>query len=198
MFREAGSVVRADVPSDQSGRSKGFGTIVMASSKDAQNAIGSYIILISAMFAGYEWNGRKIDVRADNRPPPMHQAPPVKADKCLLFVGNLPFSVQWQELKDLFKQVATVDHADVSLDFQGRSRGFGQVVMSSPEDAQEAIRQLNGTDLNGRMIEVRLDKFSNGKANVDVAKENGAGPNKSGGGTLVFIGNVFRGSNTSF
>lgn len=89
----------------------------------------------------------------------------------------MPFSVQWQELKDLFKQVGNVTHTDVAMDHQGRSRGFGQVTMASVEDAQQAIEQLNGTDFSGRTIEVRLDKFAGEKGSADA-------------GCQVFVGNV--------
>ncbi len=44
-----------------------------------------------------------------------------------LYVGNLPFSVHWQELKDMFRHVGNVVRAEVQLDNSGRSRGFGQV-----------------------------------------------------------------------
>lgn len=44
-----------------------------------------------------------------------------------LYVGNLPFNVQWQELKDMFRHVGNVVRAEVQVDNVGRSRGFGQV-----------------------------------------------------------------------
>lgn len=50
-----------------------------------------------------------------------------------LFVSNLPFSIQWQTLKDLFRQHGNVEYADVSVDQSGRSKGFG--VVSDKEDA---------------------------------------------------------------
>lgn len=59
LFRSAGTVVRADVASTPSGRSRGFGTVLFASQEDAQNAIDTY--------NGYEWHGRKIEVREDNK-----------------------------------------------------------------------------------------------------------------------------------
>jgi RNA recognition motif-containing protein len=94
-----------------------------------------------------------------------------------LFVGNLPFTVQWQELKDLFRAVGTVQRADVAVDNQGRSRGYGQVVMATVEEAQSAIAKLNGSEVQGRAIEVREDKY---------AAETGAGAT----GAQVFVGNV--------
>ncbi|MEQ1876161.1 MAG: RNA-binding protein [Bdellovibrionia bacterium] len=72
-----------------------------------------------------------------------------------LFVGNLPFSVDSQGLQDSFAQVGTVESAKVITDRDsGRSKGFGFVEMSTNEEAEAAIEQLNGKDLGGRAISV--------------------------------------------
>lgn len=55
-----------------------------------------------------------------------------------LYVGNLPFRVRWQDLKDLFRKVGTVARADVALWPDNRSKGHGNVVFSSPSDVQVA------------------------------------------------------------
>lgn len=57
----------------------------------------------------------------------------------VLFVGNLPFHVQWQDLKDLFRSAGNIQRANVALGGDGRSRGFGSVQYSSKEDAEIAI-----------------------------------------------------------
>ncbi|KAG8822736.1 hypothetical protein FRC19_005354 [Serendipita sp. 401] len=57
-----------------------------------------------------------------------------------LFVGNLPYRVRWQDLKDLFRKAGgTVLRADVSLGPDNRSRGYGTVLLASAEDAGRAI-----------------------------------------------------------
>ncbi|ORY19082.1 RNA-binding domain-containing protein [Rhizoclosmatium globosum] len=74
---------------------------------------------------------------------------------CQLFVGNLPFTFQEQALKDLFSQDGrTVLHANIAMDSQGRSRGYGQILMSTMEEAQDTIAKLNKTHVSGRQIEV--------------------------------------------
>lgn len=75
-----------------------------------------------------------------------------------MYIGNLPWSVGWQDLKDLFRQAGTVVRADIPQDYQGRSKGFGTVVMQSVEDARKAVAMFNGFDWNGRKIEVRNDR----------------------------------------
>ncbi|KZT00518.1 uncharacterized protein LAESUDRAFT_732245 [Laetiporus sulphureus 93-53] len=77
-----------------------------------------------------------------------------------LFVGNLPFHIQWQDLKDLFRQAGAVSRADVALGADGRSRGFGTVSFSNEADAERAVRMFNGYDYNGRPLKVHFDKFS--------------------------------------
>ncbi|KAK9464668.1 RNA-binding domain-containing protein [Lipomyces arxii] len=84
-----------------------------------------------------------------------------------LFVGNLPFSVGWQDLKDFFRQAGNVVRADVFMGSDGRSRGRGTVSFETAEEARNAIQQLNGVELQGRPLDVREDRMSNGGDNYD-------------------------------
>lgn len=76
-----------------------------------------------------------------------------------VFIGNLPFSVRWQELKDLFKPYGEIERADVLENSFGKSRGMGTVYYYRKEDADNAIAKLNGYEWYGRIIEVRPSKF---------------------------------------
>ena len=72
-----------------------------------------------------------------------------------LYVGNLSFKTTSDDLREHFSQAGTVESASVIEDREtGRSRGFGFVEMATPEDAQAAIEQFNGKDLNGRNLTV--------------------------------------------
>ncbi len=76
-----------------------------------------------------------------------------------LYVGGLPYSVTEMQLEEVFAAHGTVESARVITDrMTGRSRGFGFVEMSSPEEAEEAIQKLNGTDLEGRSLTVNEAK----------------------------------------
>jgi RNA recognition motif-containing protein len=57
---------------------------------------------------------------------------------------QLPFHVQWQDLKDLFRQAGTIVRADVALGPDGRSRGFGTVVFATEKDARRAVGMFSG------------------------------------------------------
>ncbi|HET7629840.1 MAG TPA: RNA-binding protein [Candidatus Saccharimonadales bacterium] len=72
-----------------------------------------------------------------------------------LFVGSLAYSATDDDLAALFGTVGTVQSAKVIVDRDtNRSKGFGFVEMSTDEEAQEAIKQLDGKELNGRAIAV--------------------------------------------
>lgn len=72
-----------------------------------------------------------------------------------IFVGNLAFKVTDEELKALFAQFGEVKSAKVIKDkFTGDSRGFGFIEMASASEAEQAISNLNGMDLEGRKIRV--------------------------------------------
>lgn len=91
-----------------------------------------------------------------------------------LYVGNLSYSVNEQDLADLFAQAGTVESATVVADkFSGQSRGFGFVEMSSDEEAQAAIEQFDGQELKGRAM-----KISEARPRT----AGGGGPGGGGGG----------------
>ncbi|MCB2011269.1 MAG: RNA-binding protein [Geminicoccaceae bacterium] len=74
-----------------------------------------------------------------------------------IFVANFPFSTTVEELTDLFGQHGSVVSAKIATDREsGRSRGFGFVEMGSAEEAGQAIEALNGHDLGGRPLAVRV------------------------------------------
>ncbi|MGH7414550.1 MAG: RNA recognition motif domain-containing protein [Candidatus Rokuibacteriota bacterium] len=74
-----------------------------------------------------------------------------------LYVGGLSYSTTSETLREYFAQCGTVESASVITDkFSGQSRGFGFVEMATTEEAQRAISELNGKDLDGRKITVNV------------------------------------------
>jgi cold-inducible RNA-binding protein len=72
-----------------------------------------------------------------------------------IFVGNLSFNTNEDELRQLFESYGQVDRVSILTDREtGRSRGFGFVEMSSNEDGEKAIAALNGSQIGGRTINV--------------------------------------------
>jgi RNA recognition motif-containing protein len=88
-----------------------------------------------------------------------------------LYVGNLPFTSTEEELRTLFGRHGSVDSVNVITDREtGRPRGFAFVEMGSDSEAQAAIQDMDGTNLDGRDIR------------VNEAQERQARPGGGGGG----------------
>jgi cold-inducible RNA-binding protein len=72
-----------------------------------------------------------------------------------LYVGNLPYETGENDLQDLFARAGTVETVKVMRDMAtGRARGFAFVEMSTDEEAQKAIADLNDYQLGGRGLTV--------------------------------------------
>ncbi|MGE5682673.1 MAG: RNA recognition motif domain-containing protein [Bacillota bacterium] len=72
-----------------------------------------------------------------------------------LFVGSLPWSINDQALEETFQKYGTVVSAKVIMDrATGRSKGFAFVEMSNANEAQDAMKALNNSQLKGRNIVV--------------------------------------------
>lgn len=154
-MRKAGNVENATILQHPDGRSKGCGLVSYQQPKDAQRAVRQ---LQDSML-----KGRPITVREDrektntgnwngaNRPDP-----PVGNNQ--VYVGNLAYETSWQNLKDLFASVGSVNRAEVIVGHDGRSKGFGIVKYFNPNDAEAAINRLNGVELDRRELQVRYDE----------------------------------------
>ncbi|KAF9155225.1 hypothetical protein BG015_010621 [Linnemannia schmuckeri] len=180
LFRKAGHVVRADVALGQDNRSRGFGTVVFSNEGEAKQAISMFdqhhwqdrVIQVQEDRSGME-NGRHHDRGNAHGPAqgynhlgphfrnlyPMNHNHNVAVNR-QVFVGNLPFQCQWQDLKDLFRKAGNIIRADVAHGYDGRSRGFGSVLFATPEDAKAAISMFDNYEYNGRTLRVHYDRYS--------------------------------------
>jgi RNA recognition motif-containing protein len=74
-----------------------------------------------------------------------------------IFVSNLSFRVNSEDLKQLFNEYGEVSSAKVITDkFSGRSRGFGFVEMKNEDEAKKAIEELNQAEYDGKVISVSV------------------------------------------
>ncbi|ORX92848.1 hypothetical protein K493DRAFT_316348 [Basidiobolus meristosporus CBS 931.73] len=208
LFRQFGTVIRADIMRTPNGTSKGHGTVVFIKPEEARAAL--------AQLNGFQWHGRFIEVREDrcmldyptnsvessfsmdhsieldsiSNKPPMYHFNPFGISKSRdslttnesgsatdvfsspaslnqyhrpilvrqIFVGNLPFRVQWKEVKDLFRKAGNVLRADLGLTQENRPKGHCTVLFATVEDAQNAVDMFNGYIWYGRTLEVREDR----------------------------------------
>uniref|UniRef100_A0A093UVE3 Putative RNA-binding protein n=1 Tax=Talaromyces marneffei PM1 TaxID=1077442 RepID=A0A093UVE3_TALMA len=171
-MRQAGEVLFADVLLLPNGMSKGCGIVEYATREQAQHAVNT--------LSNQNLMGRLVYVREDREAEPRFagqqrdagagRGGPGGAGGAAgrqIYITNLPFNVGWQDLKDLFRQAAqqgAVIRADVLSDPSGRPKGTGIVVFESADDARVAIQQFNGYDWQGRILEVREDRYAGGGA----------------------------------
>ncbi|HKV38198.1 MAG TPA: RNA-binding protein [Blastocatellia bacterium] len=94
-----------------------------------------------------------------------------------IYVGNLSFQTTEHDITDLFSQIGEVESTTIITDRDtGRPKGFGFVEMSN-EDADKAIAQLNGTELDGRSLTV-----NEARPRPERTGGGGYGGNRGGGG----------------
>ena len=96
-----------------------------------------------------------------------------------LYVGNLSFQATTESLRASFAALGEVVDVHIVTDRDsGQSRGFGFVTMGSPQEAQNAIQQLNGTLIEGRPIRVNEAEERQPRSGGG----GGGGPRGGGGG----------------
>lgn len=93
-----------------------------------------------------------------------------------IYIGNLPFNLGEEELREIFEEYGEVSSAKIVMDkLTGRSKGFGFVEMDDDGSANKAIEELNNAEVAGRNIKVNESK----------PRENnfrGGGDRRGGGG----------------
>jgi|SRR5579872_4712726 len=91
-----------------------------------------------------------------------------------IFVGNLNFGTTEDSLRSLFQSYGSVDRVNIVTDRDsGQPRGFAFIEMSVDSDGDKAINALNGSDLDGRSLNV----------NEARPKTSGGGGHRDGGGS---------------
>ncbi|KAL4458907.1 hypothetical protein ABPG75_013772 [Micractinium tetrahymenae] len=176
-FKQAGRVAHADILADAEGRSRGAGIVEFDHPADALRAI--------SMLSNSTLGGRTINVREDREDPAVpHGGPPPRygsgpppprygggggggggggssaAPGTQIVVHGLPYRMSWQELKDLCRPAGAVVRADIVTNPDGSSKGWGVAAFATPSDAQAAIQLLNGTELEGRTVSAKIDRFA--------------------------------------
>ena len=162
-MRAAGDVAFANILTTPYGQSKGCGIVEYASAEEARIAMDT--------LNDKEFMGRPVFIREDREEGAsgrgggggggggMRSQGAVDLTGRQIFVGNLPYAIAWQDLKDLFRTAGNVVRADVQENPDGRSKGTGIVVFETVEEANNAIAMYNDFDLHGRKLEVREDRF---------------------------------------
>ena len=105
-----------------------------------------------------------------------------------IFVGNLSFSATEASVRSLFEQYGAIDRVSIVTDRDtGQARGFGFVEMSNNAEADRAIAELNGRELDGRALNVnearpKEDRGGGGGGRGGYGGGGGGGNRRGGGG----------------
>jgi RNA recognition motif-containing protein len=112
----------------------------------------------------------------------------IEGKKMNIYVGNLSYDVQENDLREAFSSFGKVVSAKVIGDmYTGKSKGFGFVEMETKQDGEAAIGGLNGTEFRGRTITVnearpRTEGGGGGGGGGPRGGGNGRGPGRGGSG----------------
>ncbi|KAG0209877.1 hypothetical protein BGX31_002020 [Mortierella sp. GBA43] len=140
-MRQIGPVAHADVLLGPDGRSKGCGVVEYSSADDARESIRKLndVVLM----------GRPVFVREDRESEARigfsggrNSGVPSRGGEGntrQIYVANLPYSVNWKDMKDLFRRAGPVDRADVFMTQDMRSKGSGTVMFERASDVSRAV-----------------------------------------------------------
>ena len=94
--------------------------------------------------------------------PPISRSFPTNPSPFLVYCGNLPYSTSENDLSDTFSKFGTIKNIQILKDHQGRSKGTAFVELSSEDECQAAIKEMDGSDLGGRQVRVNMSRGGGG------------------------------------
>ncbi|XP_059106023.1 LOW QUALITY PROTEIN: polyadenylate-binding protein 1-like [Peromyscus eremicus] len=158
LFGKFGPALSVKVMTDESGKSKGFGFVSFERHEDAQKAVDE--------MNGKELNGKQIYVgraqkKVERQTELKRKFEQMKQDRINryqsvnLYVKNLDYGVDDELLQKEFSPFGTITSAKVMME-GGRSKGFGFVCFSSPEEATKAVMEMDGRIVTTKPLYVAL------------------------------------------
>lgn len=159
LFAPFGKITSIYLEKDQDGKSKGFGFVNFEDHKSAVEAVEA--------LNDKEINGQKIYVgraqkKRERTEELKKQYEAIRLEKLSkyqgvnLFIKNLDDQIDSEQLEEEFKPFGTITSAKVMLDDAGKSKAFGFVCFSTPEEATKAITEMNQRMVNGKPLYVAL------------------------------------------
>ncbi|KAK6520667.1 hypothetical protein TWF506_000916 [Arthrobotrys conoides] len=106
----------------------------------------------------------------------------LNSDEYIILVGNIPWRGRWQDLKDLVREITpNVQRVEIYLTADGRSRGFGYIIVKERDEAIKVVERLDGFEWHGRALMVKLGN----EANPVPVLTQGPNPTSSPDGSLL-------------
>lgn len=151
-FGEYGTVTKFQMPLDrETGRSRGFAFVTMSNAEEHAAAIeGMNEVEVGGRTIYVSESLPKDKVVANKK---KYNDRKQKNMGTKIYVGNLNFDTTFDDLKATFEAYGEVTDCFLPTDYEGNPRGFGFIQMSD-ENALKAIEELNGTELDGRTLNV--------------------------------------------
>ncbi|KJA27350.1 hypothetical protein HYPSUDRAFT_35211 [Hypholoma sublateritium FD-334 SS-4] len=144
-FAAFGNVLSCKVATDEHGRSKGYGFVHYETGEAADNAIkavNGMLLNDKKVYVGHHISRKERQSKLDE----------MKAQFTNLYVKNLDPETSQEDFEKLFDQFGSVTSALLSVDEEGKSKGFGFVNFENHEEAQKAVDTLHDMDINGRKL----------------------------------------------
>ncbi|CAA7271654.1 unnamed protein product [Cyclocybe aegerita] len=144
-FAAFGNVLSCKVATDEHGRSKGYGFVHYETAEAAENAIkavNGMLLNDKKVYVGHHISRKERQSKLDE----------MKAQFTNLYVKNLDPEMSQEDFEKLFARHGTVTSALLSLDEEGKSKGFGFVNYERHEEAQAAVDALHDSEINGRKL----------------------------------------------
>ncbi|KNZ71804.1 Polyadenylate-binding protein, cytoplasmic and nuclear [Termitomyces sp. J132] len=144
-FAAFGNVLSCKVATDEQGRSKGYGFVHYETSEAAEQAIkavNGMLLNDKKVYVGLHISRKERQSKLDE----------FKAQFTNLYVKNLDTEVTQEEFEQLFSKYGTITSALVSVDQEGKSKGFGFVNFEKHDEAQKAVDELHDSDFKGKKL----------------------------------------------
>ncbi|KAF8964055.1 hypothetical protein BDZ97DRAFT_1817754 [Flammula alnicola] len=144
-FAAFGNVLSCKVATDEHGRSKGYGFVHYETAEAADNAIkavNGMLLNDKKVYVGHHISRKERQSKLDE----------MKAQFTNLYIKNIDPELSQEEFEKLFTQFGSVTSALISVDEEGKSKGFGFVNFDNHEEAQTAVDTLHDTEINGRKL----------------------------------------------
>ncbi|KAF5330894.1 hypothetical protein D9619_005635 [Psilocybe cf. subviscida] len=144
-FAAFGNVLSCKVATDEHGRSKGYGFVHYETGEAADNAIkavNGMLLNDKKVYVGHHISRKERQSKLDE----------MKAQFTNLYVKNIDPELSQEDFEKLFTKFGNVTSALISVDDEGKSKGFGFVNFENHEEAQQAVDALHDSEINGRKL----------------------------------------------
>jgi len=144
-FAAFGNVLSCKVATDEQGRSKGYGFVHYETAEAAEHAIkavNGMLLNDKKVYVGLHISRKERQSKLDE----------IKAQFTNLYVKNIDLEVTQEEFEKLFSNYGAVTSALISVDDEGRSKGFGFVNFEKHEDAEKAVDELHDSEQHGKKL----------------------------------------------